>query len=343
MIALKRPTTTTSAPDGLRSTPAEVGTSGGRRRFRRARASSPALRSLLACPHCGGELLDRDGGLVCAQCAQSYRARDDQPDLRLAVEKLVELPLWVRPLDQLAAGLRRPRPIPLDREGLTEVDPDAYPGRLTRGNGLTRELISWFPRATAAGSVMLDLGCGDRRCEPVCRLAGHEYVGMDIDGEEPDVLGIAEALPFRDESFDFVFSLAVIPHTTQPLVALREARRVLKPGARFIATVQFLEPCFMASRHHVSALGLQDWLSSSGFEVLQLEANHRWTGIHAILQLGYLPRFSWNVNGAIAGGLHGLHRLQTRGARRRAGVGPIGEQVPERVTGGFRFVAERAA
>jgi ubiquinone/menaquinone biosynthesis C-methylase UbiE len=31
------------------------------------------------------------------------------------------------------------------------------------------------------------------------------------------VLGIGEALPFRDASFDLVFTLSVVPHTAHPL------------------------------------------------------------------------------------------------------------------------------
>ena len=154
--------------------------------------------------------------------------------------------------------------------------------------------------------MMLDMGCGDRRCEPVLRLAGHEYVGMDIGGDEPDVLGIGEALPFQDESFDFVFTLSVVPHTAHPLVVMGEIFRVLKPGGRYIGTVEFLEPCHMQSRHHVTALGAQDWLDFSGFDLIELEANDRWLGIHALLQLGFYPRLSWQANGARGASARGL-------------------------------------
>ena len=190
---------------------------------------------------------------------------------------------------------------------------------------------------------MLDMGCGDRRCEPVLRLAGHEYVSMDIAGDEPDVLGIGEALPFRDESFDFVFTLSVVPHTAHPLVVMREVHRVLRPGGRFVGTAEFLEPCHLQSRHHVTALGVQDWIDFSGFDLLELEANDRWLGMNALLQMGFSPRLSWRVNGHLGNAVSSLYRLQTRKQRSRPSTAPVGEGLPEKVTGGFRFVADKPA
>jgi SAM-dependent methyltransferase len=307
---------------------------------------SPTSRSraLLACPACGGALEDEPAELRCAGCAQRYPVRDGRPDLRLRREKEVELSFRVGPLADVARRRRRPKRIPLHPAGLTDVDPAAYPGHLTDGNGLTRELVSWFPRARDGQGTLLDLGCGNRRCEPVLRRTGFAYVGMDIDGPEPDVLGLGEALPFRDESFDLIFTLSVVPHTTEPVVVMREILRVLKPGAPFVGTAEFLEPCHLQSRHHVTALGLQDWLDSAGFELLQLEANDRWLGSDALLRLGFFPRLSWRVNGALGRAVDPLHKVQALRAYLRPESNrqyPVGEGFPERITGGFRFVARR--
>jgi ubiquinone/menaquinone biosynthesis C-methylase UbiE len=46
--------------------------------------------------------------------------------------------------------------------------------------------------------------------------------------------GRAEALPFDDESFDFVLMMTTICFLEDPLQALEEARRVLKPEGRII-------------------------------------------------------------------------------------------------------------
>lgn len=56
----------------------------------------------------------------------------------------------------------------------------------------------------------------------------------------PNVLGIAEALPFRDHSFDTVICSEVLEHVRDPRVVLAEIARVTKSNGRLLATVPFL-------------------------------------------------------------------------------------------------------
>ena len=81
---------------------------------------------------------------------------------------------------------------------------------------------------------VLDVGCGEGE------LAGHlpdrAWVGVDNSREmlagapHPHLLAGATALPFADGSFGSVALLYVLYHLSDPLPALAEARRVLKPG-----------------------------------------------------------------------------------------------------------------
>ena len=289
----------------------------------------------LACPRCVSGLAERDGGLVCGTCGAEYRVSEGVPDLRLPGEKQVLVPFVVRAPHAPARGFRRPRPIPLNPAGL-DVDPDALPGFTSYGNGITRELASWFPRSHGE-SLMLDLGCASRRAETICRLTGHAYVGFDIEGPVADVLGSGDALPFLDESFEFVFSLAVLASTPQPVLVCREVRRVLKPGGVFIATTQFLEPATSSSRHHVSSLGVQDWLEAAGLDLVHLEANTGWSGLDAMLELGYFGRLPSRVKR----GVGATARAAARWRHRRDRDPAPAEGFPERYTGGFRFVCRR--
>jgi len=48
--------------------------------------------------------------------------------------------------------------------------------------------------------------------------------------DRPSVLGLGEALPFRDKSFDFVIASHVLEHSAEPEIFLRELQRVARAG-----------------------------------------------------------------------------------------------------------------
>lgn len=114
-----------------------------------------------------------------------------------------------------------------------------HPGVVT---DLTREA------QVSAGSRVLDVGCGTGNYA----RAIQEATGCAISGVEPSgqmrqraeiavtwtalVAGSAEVLPFRDKSFDLVYSTDVIHHVVDREAYFAEAARVLAPGGR-IATV----------------------------------------------------------------------------------------------------------
>jgi SAM-dependent methyltransferase len=96
----------------------------------------------------------------------------------------------------------------------------------------------------APGLSLLDVGCGPGTItvEFAQRLAPGEVVGLDASAEviakaatfdEPNlafVTGDAYALPFPDDSFDIVHAHQTLQHVARPVEALREMRRVVKPG-----------------------------------------------------------------------------------------------------------------
>jgi SAM-dependent methyltransferase len=122
--------------------------------------------------------------------------------------------------------------------------------RLERGAGFVfagPERIELFRRYVGGpGKRVLDLGCRDGALTRTY-AAGNEIVGVDADRDAlaaAEQLGIEtrwadldEPLPFDDSSFDVVVAGELLEHLRDPRRLVAEARRVLRPGGTFVASV----------------------------------------------------------------------------------------------------------
>jgi SAM-dependent methyltransferase len=99
-----------------------------------------------------------------------------------------------------------------------------------------------MPFQFAAGSRVIDVGCG--RGKELGQLVerGCLAVGLDVDAEAlancrrsklAVVLAPAESMPFRGASFDGLICTVAIPYTDEARV-MGEIGRILRPGARAI-------------------------------------------------------------------------------------------------------------
>jgi predicted SAM-dependent methyltransferase len=67
--------------------------------------------------------------------------------------------------------------------------------------------------------------------------------------------GVGEVLPFGDNSFDAVFSLAVLEHVKDPFACAREIARVLKLSGGLMCCVPFLQPVHGYPSHYYNMTG----------------------------------------------------------------------------------------
>src|SRR5208282_1345602 len=157
---------------------------------------------------------------------------------------------------------------------------------------------------TFVRGVTLDVGCGRKPYEKTFFAGAKKYVGMDClaDRSQPDIVGSATDIPLGDAGFDTVVCTEVLEHVPDPLLALREMYRVLKPGGHLVLSTPMYWP-----RHEVPYDyfrypydGLLHLINSSGFELVQLfNRGHSYAFIGQVIQHTQpIParQVSWLVN-----------------------------------------------
>jgi len=88
------------------------------------------------------------------------------------------------------------------------------------------------------GGLVLDVGCGVSARPPYLRAdRAARYIGIDpLPGhgrrEFEFVVGVAERLPFRSGTFDVAVAATTLDHVVDPVVALREMKRVTETLGR---------------------------------------------------------------------------------------------------------------
>jgi SAM-dependent methyltransferase len=155
---------------------------------------------------------------------------------------------------------------------------------------ITESLADWLPRGAAR---VLELGCAPGRWLAWCeRELGAEVHGVELNAEGARlsrltsatagvVRASADRLPYRDETFDAVFSLGLLEHFEVPSPILRESWRVLRPGGlTYALTPNIAAGTFQGwhwrtfnpenyAGHRPFTLGeLEDELRRAGFETV---------------------------------------------------------------------------
>ncbi|MET0754061.1 MAG: class I SAM-dependent methyltransferase [Pyrinomonadaceae bacterium] len=181
------------------------------------------------------------------------------------------------------------------------------------------------PKSEIQNPKILDVGCGTgANLEMLASFGKAEGVDVSDDALEfckqkglKAHKGLAEQLPFEDESFDLVTALDVVEHLDDDVSGLKEMNRVLKPGGRTLIFV----PAFMwlwgvqddISNHRIRYTKKQivERLEKAGFEI-ERATYANWTFFAPILAgrtlmkiTGIKPESENNVNVSALNGIFG--------------------------------------
>jgi SAM-dependent methyltransferase len=142
------------------------------------------------------------------------------------------------------------------------------PSRTSVQYAVRKPLVEWLRAQDAAGRRVLDVGCGDR---PYAELFPGA-VGFDVPGNPlADLHGSIEAIPVDGAAFDLVLCLQVLEHVGDPAAAVRELRRVVRPGGRVLLSTHGVYP------FHPNPDDLWRW-TQQGLERL-FRANGDWASV----------------------------------------------------------------
>jgi SAM-dependent methyltransferase len=140
--------------------------------------------------------------------------------------------------------------------------------------------------AVPAGSRVLDVGAGSCRYRDLFHHC--EYQTQDFARLPPAELGIGLAygridyvsdilaIPVLDGSFDVVLCTEVLEHVPEPILAVREFARILRPGGRLLLTTPLGSGLHQEPYHFYGGYTpywFDKHLREAGFSQLTIQAN----------------------------------------------------------------------
>jgi ubiquinone/menaquinone biosynthesis C-methylase UbiE len=154
--------------------------------------------------------------------------------------------------------------------------------------------VAWLERVLTqipTGSRILDAGAGEQQFKKFCTHLN--YVAQDFakydgkgdgkglqmsswDQSQLDIVSDITEIPELDSSFDAILCVEVFEHLPNPLLALREFSRLIRPGGMLILTAPFCSLTHFAPYHYYTGFNryfYETHLPAYGFEIIELQAN----------------------------------------------------------------------
>lgn len=200
-----------------------------------------SIAKILACPNCKLELRSENNSLLCPRCKEKFLIIGGIPILlsRLYGDTEITQEKWDKNYTSWGKGKRL-------ANYLSEYRQDYLDDILTPINKLWR---------VEPQSIYCEIGCGPAIVGLEMAKRGCQVVGIDLSltglklakklYEQEKVKGFFVCgdilkMPFKTNSFDFIYGGGVLEHFEDTLGAVRELYRILKNDGRVFATVPFV-------------------------------------------------------------------------------------------------------
>jgi len=142
-----------------------------------------------------------------------------------------------------------------------------------------------------AGSRILDAGAGEKQYQRFCSHL--DYVAQDFaqydgkgndtglqmenwDQSDLDIISDITNIPEPEASFDVILCVEVLEHVPEPIKAIQEFARLLKPEGHLILTAPFCSLTHFAPYHYYTGYNRYFYefhLPANGFKILDLQEN----------------------------------------------------------------------
>lgn len=181
------------------------------------------------CPECHSDVEIRGGRYQCLQCRQVFENINGIPNFlnhQRNARKIIEL-------SEL-----------YDRTSTKHKDNPKSCGYSGQAAFNTRLMIlkKWFNIDQLKGTKILDVGCGAGLLSE-CLVAQNKVWGVDISlsllimaqqNGLKAILSSADSLPFRNNDFDIILCIGVLPYYREPAKIISEICRTIKPNGKIM-------------------------------------------------------------------------------------------------------------
>jgi SAM-dependent methyltransferase len=186
-----------------------------------------------------------------------------------------------------------------------------------------RRWIEQVLRQVVSGSRILDAGCGEQQFRKYCshlNYVGQDFAQYDGKGDGvglqteiwdhttkvPDLICDITAIPEANASFDAILCTEVLEHLPNPVEALCEFARLLKPGGVLLLTAPFCSIAHFTPYYFstgFSSYWYETHLSNLGFDIIELSPNGNFFDYLA-QELRRLPSITRRHCGSVVGAVY---------------------------------------